>query len=511
MYKEYLKNMSEYELENQIEQVLNYAPNLFSNNRYGIMFMLSIYSNILKEYTTPKNSIPKFSYSIDDSIQCILSCSNYPTYIKTLIPNNKNSFILAPLLANNHLFTCLVYKNEPNYECILVNKGDTASNYPYKKFIISEDNINNIIPLLGISNEFILEVQEIYDSFAENAILVEDLSEISSKIQKTNNCYYKEFEAGLKFAYSNSFLNNFTTPKWPISTLEMHQKYLSTILSCDISNYTKSYINKFYNVYTANKTFKNTLKLANLGNISSPKKIFSKIFKSKKSDIELVNLEKFKSAFGFDDSKDSTFYSLYNCLSLVDLDTLKHNFRFFIKVCKYYKLDEHLLVLGALGGCITKKSDDFDVLLKHFKTFFPYATNQLIQDYSREYNILGNKEIANNNFDKAIKYFNKSISLNPNDVASFIDMGIAYYHKRDFKNSLSCYKKAEQLTPNSEIILEKISLCHLSLKDDKNFEKYINKLADVNPNNPYISAFIKYYDDLIIEKKHNVQKDISNI
>ena len=502
MFKEYLLNMSEYELENQIEQILNYSPNFFSDNKYGIMFMLSIFSNILKEYTTPKDSIPKFSYSINDSIECISSSSLYASYIENLIPNEKNSFILAPLLSSNHLFTCLIHKTDNNYECTVINKGAASNNYAYKKYTIPEKSMESIIPLFGFSYENNFSISDIYLAFSKSATVSEDLRKISSSTQKTNNCYYKEFEAGLKYAYSNSFVDKFTTPKWPISTLEMHQKYLSFILSCNISDYTKKYIKTLYNTYTANKTFKNSLKLTNITNTKAVKRLFSKVFKSNKSNLNLAHLDNFKSAFGYDDSKESTFSALHNCLSLVDLGTLKQHFNFFVNVCKYYKLDEHLFVLDVLKDYMYSKKAGLDKLAPHLKTFFPYATHQLSLEYSHEFNKLGNNFFYKDNLDSAINCFNKAIFLNPNDPSSLLDIGIVYYQKKNYNKALSYYLKALPLTPKSEILIEKIALCHLSLDDTKNLLNDCSKLAKINPNNPNILFFKEQYADKVNKKIH---------
>ena len=52
-------------------------------------------------------------------------------------------------------------------------------------------------------------------------------------------------------------------------------------------------------------------------------------------------------------------------------------------------------------------------------------------------------------FDKAIEYFEKEVELNPDFARAYIDLGLAYQVGReDYEKAIKCYEKAIELNPN---------------------------------------------------------------
>ena len=51
-------------------------------------------------------------------------------------------------------------------------------------------------------------------------------------------------------------------------------------------------------------------------------------------------------------------------------------------------------------------------------------------------------------YDKAIKAYNKAVEINPQKDEAYYNMGIAYYHLKEFDEVITCYKKAIHLNAN---------------------------------------------------------------
>ena len=478
MYKECLSKMSSYELKNQVEQLLNYSPNFFSDNEYCIGFMLYVFAKIFEQYTKRL-----FCFSIQDSAQCILYPNNYATYIKSLVPNNKNSFILVPLISDTHLFTCVILKTDSNYECTIVNKGASNGMHSYTQYIISENQLPSIVPYLGFHNNDIT-IGEVYDLFNQNSISCTQLTNIYSSRQKINNCYYKEFEAGLKYAYSNCYLDNFNVPKWPTSTLSMHQQYISFVMELDISKTMAKHLKNLYDVYTANKTFRAYSNENNESNFSLKKILPARLFyKHKDCNLNQIKFNHFKSSFGYDETSQSTFEALYNCICLVDLKTLKQNLDFFEDMFEHFKLEEHALVLDRLEDYILGTSSGLSNIAPSIKIFFPNVIHELTLQYSGHFDSLSDLFYKNNDMQQYFKCLEQALLLHPTNTLALSRIGDFYFKANDMKHAIEYFSKALNLVPRSQILLEKRALAHIATKDFKNALRDCSKLEQIAPNN----------------------------
>ena len=63
-------------------------------------------------------------------------------------------------------------------------------------------------------------------------------------------------------------------------------------------------------------------------------------------------------------------------------------------------------------------------------------------------NLIGNIEIKKNNFETAIKFFNKALKINPNFASAILNMGVAYQNLNNNTKALKCFKSIIKIKPN---------------------------------------------------------------
>ena len=116
---------------------------------------------------------------------------------------------------------------------------------------------------------------------------------------------------------------------------------------------------------------------------------------------------------------------------------------------------------------------------------------------------MGSKEIhTNNDFKKAIEYFEQYIKLKPNDIQGFINISNAYYHTDQFETANEYIAKALEIdSSNPEALsLQKSSLYSIAQKsvDNNDFKKaieYFEQYIKLEPNdiNGLINISNAYY------------------
>ncbi|MDD5406454.1 MAG: tetratricopeptide repeat protein [Sulfurovaceae bacterium] len=68
--------------------------------------------------------------------------------------------------------------------------------------------------------------------------------------------------------------------------------------------------------------------------------------------------------------------------------------------------------------------------------------------YGENYVKLGDNQYANGNFDKAIEFYTKAISINPNNAIAYNNRGLVYYELKDYSTAINNYNKAISMKPN---------------------------------------------------------------
>lgn len=77
------------------------------------------------------------------------------------------------------------------------------------------------------------------------------------------------------------------------------------------------------------------------------------------------------------------------------------------------------------------------------------------------------------NLDEAIKWFNKAISMDPNEVIYYEDLSVAYGFKGDFTNAIQAAEKGLQIDPNYAAFYRNIAIGYEQLGDKAKAEEYM--------------------------------------
>ena len=451
MHIKFLDKLSLEQIKDQILQVLNYSSNTLGQDKFNLSSLLSNFSYILHDSVNEA-----FNASLQNSLNCIIDNTCYKDNINNLLGNNKNSFVLAPLLTKRHMFSTLIYKKDDLFEFILINKASRLNNHSYQKYVIPSNNLGNILNYLGYGENKYCSLAEMYKVFEDNCIQKEVLLSITSSRQKEGNCFFKEIEASLKYAYSNAYIENFKTPKWPMDTGVMHAKF---ILNIEKSYpLLKPYLNHINSVYLKNKTFR---KLCKLGKKMSP-----------------VKLEAcFKQIYCISDKDADTG------LASLDLQTLKKNYSFIYAFCKKHNLNKHIKALDDIFPLINNKVDlkNLVPVLSECSKVFPNVSQQLSIYYSSYLVGLADKKALDGRLIEIKSLLDKALELNPNNAGAYAKRGVY------FKNTaLSDFKRAIELSPNNVDYLHNYVCVLIKLNNIKDAKLALAKISAIDPSNKYI-------------------------
>ena len=94
--------------------------------------------------------------------------------------------------------------------------------------------------------------------------------------------------------------------------------------------------------------------------------------------------------------------------------------------------------------------------LKDYKIAEIYL-NQAIEispNDAEAYNLFGNLSMIKNDFDLALKYLKKSISLDINYFKNYYDTAVCYFALKQFENAKINVKKSLELNPNFSLAKE---------------------------------------------------------
>ncbi|MEK7433935.1 MAG: tetratricopeptide repeat protein, partial [Cyanobacteriota bacterium] len=106
-------------------------------------------------------------------------------------------------------------------------------------------------------------------------------------------------------------------------------------------------------------------------------------------------------------------------------------------------------------------------------------------NFYNAYNNLGNVYKAKEEYDKAIEYHKKALELSPNSYISYNGLGNVYYSKKEYDKAIEYHKKALELSPDNYLFYNNLGDVYKAKKEyDKAIEFY-NKSISINPNFEY--------------------------
>ena len=131
-------------------------------------------------------------------------------------------------------------------------------------------------------------------------------------------------------------------------------------------------------------------------------------------------------------------------------------------------------------GLVKEIEDLFDLRPESlFKDIFGFASIHkrnapLLYDPFR----LGNEFYENENYDKAIEYYNKAIGLGQKHADVHNNRGLAYLEKEDYKSAIKDFNEARELAPKNADIYYNRGVAYLEVGDNRpaiqDFNKAIN-------------------------------------
>ncbi|HBG92261.1 MAG: hypothetical protein A2X54_00825 [Nitrospirae bacterium GWF2_44_13] len=98
--------------------------------------------------------------------------------------------------------------------------------------------------------------------------------------------------------------------------------------------------------------------------------------------------------------------------------------------------------------------------------------------YSKGYDYKWNKKDT----DKAIEYYLKAVSIDPNHENALFELGYVYNEKGEYRKAIEYYNRVVALNPLAKDAFNNIGLAYSRLNDHQNAEKWYKKSLDIDPN-----------------------------
>ncbi|VXB65403.1 conserved exported hypothetical protein [Flavobacterium sp. 9AF] len=140
----------------------------------------------------------------------------------------------------------------------------------------------------------------------------------------------------------------------------------------------------------------------------------------------------------------------------------------------YYELERYLL-----NNCVALKSK--------------IATNDKLNNNSLSNNTLaleyynyGLEASEAEEYEKAINFYKKAVTVDPNFAFAYDNMGVSYRKLNQFDEAIKAYEKSLKIDPNGLLPLQNIAIAYSYKKEYKKAIKAYEKLRDIQPDNPEV-------------------------
>lgn len=406
-----------------IQQVLNVHSN-GSNEKENILDLFKTYKNVLN---LTKKSIARMS--LDRSEMSFRDKCTLKINIKNLENNNPQSFVIIPLYSNNHMFATVIRKRDEQFISTIVNKGDRPSAHgQFVEHKISEAGMEEILSELNTSlgKKSTKAIYTIFNKHSDSHRILN----ISSSDQKVGNCFIKEPENAIKFAFATI---DFTTekfddlfhnkinfkPKWDGLTVNMHRAFVEQVAKEHV-RLTPALQSEMY-IYEINKQFREA--------VEQDKDISSEQATSFLPYINMDTLSRFKCAMAINNAVEQT----EGAAKIEDLRTLSQMADNSVRDYGHKRFFDDL-------GRLEK---EYPVLARQIK--YEKHSDLLMDGINSLYTILNSKKHKPANPSTTLRYLNDSVKLNPNNFMSHAVLGLTHLEFGHYDKARQSLNKAIEL------------------------------------------------------------------
>lgn len=509
-----MEGYKRYRIENQVKQILNCAVN-FNLDKENLFDVVRIYNKILE------NKSRVFSQSLIYTANLLKgqSFEDYDEYIRKgvfLENDNSDSFLIFPMFSNNHAFYGILRKVNCEYSYTIVNRGDRWFHQKYEEYIIYD--IKKFMEFLKeVSVQTTKKTEEIYQTVLELSKNNEvNLIRVDQVAQKNDNCFIKELESAIKYAYStrkgnesgisirklrekDCFLHR---PRWNISNLEMHGKYVEE-LKKENANLSES-LDYIYKAYIINKRIKKLSKTLPLKSVID--EVFINSIDPVRDFLKMVDIDNLKKlVMQIDDIMIDELSDKYKKLKIAFANLKTRN------ILKLYtnedflelhddftnlseQLKEKYADMYFAEACKSKKTIDFDKQKRLVE-----QTLVLVPFISKAY-ILRVRLSDNNMVEKCIEDCNKAIFIEP-------CVAINYIEKARLLELARRYDEYE------ETLLKVFSLNKLTKDMCRNIADIFELKGDLNKSLKWVQIALSINGDdrILIEKEKTLIYRINSL
>lgn len=161
--------------------------------------------------------------------------------------------------------------------------------------------------------------------------------------------------------------------------------------------------------------------------------------------------------------------------------------------------DRNMHYLGREYMYVGEWNKSIDTLIKHVYL----ESSTWAEEKSASERFISRDYLALNRFDEAEMWLKKSIELTPYLREPYVEMGLMFYYKKDYKNAIKYLLlalKIEHKSPTyinedfawNEIPYDVLGLCYFYLGDKSNALKYTEIALNMNSNNERIKNNYEY-------------------
>ena len=243
---------------------------------------------------------------------------------------------------------------------------------------------------------------------------------------------------------------------------------------------------------TANLLLNNAIQLHNSNNYLSASKLYEKVLKLDKNNIDALQLLATAKAQLRDYDGALELFKKVLTLKKNDINILNNLANVYVEIKQYEEALRCFEIIISINKADSTIFFNYGNLLNTLHFY-----DKAIDSYSRSidldnqnfgaYNNLGNLFSKLNNYDSAISCFNKAISVNPNHSPSYNNRGLLHHKNGDLGEALVDFKKAISLNSSSVEALDNLGITLIELNQFKEAILIFNKAIDINPH--YHQAF----------------------